>query len=362
MNPRYDRLNECLQHALQRRDVLARGEEPASPAMSEQEIGDLVTLAQNLQSSSYLHANPDFARRLERQLLVHHAARRRQRSLKTGRQPRMAPSPRRMSRATITVGLVLLLVLAASLLVTAAQASNPVNPLFSPLYHLIHLPSQQSGESAAQTRAAQNIQRAQGQLDALAAMTGPGQHEVAYQHTLTALEQDIQAANSAVSALPASTQRDRLQHLLSDLTLKARQMLRTLLPQLTLSERQLTTVVLGVLGESVPVLQVAVIEVAPPPVGTATITLKGSDLEPGAILLLDGREVTGSGALQQGGEVFVVNWTGNLHPHSVGVINPDGTVAQTTTIQMKSTTGTNHDKGNSRSSNGGNGNGKMPGN
>jgi hypothetical protein len=261
----------------------------------------------------------------------------------------------------MAVGLaLLLLVLCASLLITAVQASNPTSPL-SPLYHLVHLPFQAQDETAAQIKAAQRVQRVQQQLDALAGVTDPAQHETVYQHALAGLQQAIQAANATVTALPASTQRERLERTLSALTFQARHVLRALLSQLTLSERQLTTAALGTLGESVPVLQAAAIDVSTPPIGTATITITGTDLEPGAVLLIDGRVVAGSGTFQDGVDVFVVGWTGNWHPQSVGILNPDGTVAQTTTIQVKSAGGANHGKGNGGSGSGGKGSGKGAG-
>ena len=56
------------------------------------------------------------------------------------------------------------------------------------------------------------------------------------------------------------------------------------------------------------------------------------------------------GSLQNGLYVFMASWVGNQHPQSIGILNPDGTAAQTTTITLNNSD--EHKNGN------GNGNGK----
>jgi len=66
------------------------------------------------------------------------------------------------------------------------------------------------------------------------------------------------------------------------------------------AEQQTTTEALGVLDERIPVILATRIALSAPPTGTATITLTGRDIESGAVLVIDGRVVGGSGMLQEG--------------------------------------------------------------
>ncbi|MGB8345355.1 MAG: hypothetical protein WCD86_10755 [Ktedonobacteraceae bacterium] len=363
MHPRSDRLNEQVERArlLNRSQYPTGGhdhaEPVAHPSVPDQESHDLALLAQHLQSSPHLRADPDFARRLEQRMLRHHAAWQQQHSIAKRQGSRAVYAQRSRGAVRIAIGLVaLLLIVGVGLLVTAVQAANPTGPL-APLYHLIRQSSQPAGEATA----AQAIQRAQQQLDAVGAVTDPAQHEVAYQQMLVELEQTILAANACVTKLPMSAERDHLERALSALTTQARHVLLSLLPQLTLAEQQTTTEALGILGERIPVILAARIALSTPPTGTATITLTGRDIESGAVLVIDGRVVGGSGMLQDGMDVFVVPWKGTMRPHSVGILNPDGMVAQTSAIQVTISSSTNHGKGNGSSGNGNLDNGKGTG-
>src|SRR5258708_30999272 len=90
--------------------------------------------------------------------------------------------------------------------------------------------------------------------------------------------------------------------------------------------------------------------------GPGTISIAGDDLQPGAQLLVDSRLVEGTGSFQNGRYVFVANWAGNQPPQRLGILNPDGTAAQTTTITLNSSD--EHGNGNGNSNGNGNGNGK----
>ncbi len=359
MNPLADRLNNALEHVRwSKQPHPAQDEPPTHPSIPDQEIRDLTALAQRLAASSRLRADPDFARRLEQKLLAHHTARYQQRAITPERSPRGSRVPRRMRSIRVAVGLALLLfTVGVGLLVSAVQASDPTSPLY-PLHNLLHLSSQTQDGAAAQMKAAQDVQHVQQRLAALEAVTDPAQHEGAYQQALVNLEQDIQAANAALAGLPQEYERAHLAGALSALTTQARHLLRTLLLQLTLAERQTTTAVLGTLGERIPIIQEAVVAMSAPPTDTATITLTGSGFEPGAMLLIDGRVFAGSGTLTSDADVFVVAWTGDMHPHNVGILNPDDTVTQTTAIQVTVVSGAMHGKENGGS---GKGNGKAPG-
>ena len=123
---------------------------------------------------------------------------------------------------------------------------------------------------------------------------------------------------------------------LATLQADARHTLRGLLPQLALPERLLTTDELGRLGDTVPHLVSAEMVLPAHQGGQATISIAGEDIQPGAQLLVDTQLMEVRGSLQNGWYVFVANWVGNQHPQRLGILNPDGTAAQTTTITLNS--------------------------
>jgi hypothetical protein len=83
----------------------------------------------------------------------------------------------------------------------------------------------------------------------------------------------------------------------------------------------------------------------------AIISISGDDIQPGAQLLVDSRLAEATGSLQNGRYVFVANWAGKQHPYSIGILNPDGTTAQTAAITLNSS------DAHGNSNHGGNGNG-----
>src|SRR5258708_25850654 len=111
----------------------------------------------------------------------------------------------------------------------------------------------------------------------------------------------------------------------------ARHSLGGLLPQLALSERLLTTDELGRLGDTVPHLVSAEIVLPAHPNGQAVISIAGEDIQPVAQLLVDSRLMDVRGSLQNGWHVFVANCVWNQQPQRLGIHNPNGTAAQTTT-------------------------------
>jgi len=92
------------------------------------------------------------------------------------------------------------------------------------------------------------------------------------------------------------------------------------------------------------------------PNGHAIVNISGDDIQPGAQLLVDSQLVEARSSLQNDLNVFVANWAGNQHPRSIGILNPDGTAAQTTTITLQIPN--DHDNGNGGGNGNGNGGGK----
>lgn len=340
MNPLDERLNDQLERLVQirgRAGQQAGGFTRSAPAQERApEIDDLVILARRLQRAPHVQVAPEFSEQLERRLLHRHAELRlqehKQRSLFRGLRARPVLS-------TVLGLCVLFCLLSTGLLALAAQVSDPTNPLYTIRQWEQHAQVQLSHSPADQ--AALDLQFAHDQLGALPSLANPA-HEGAYRQGLRELDQQIDAATTTIHELPAGSQRDQLTGELTTLKSDAIQELRGLLMRLDLSEQLATTEELGRLGNSVPVLTHATLILPTHPDGRATISLEGSDLEAGAQLLVNGNIVDASGTQQQGQLVFVVDWKGNQHPERLGILNPDGTAAQTTVITITgATNGTN---------------------
>ncbi len=312
-------------------------------------------VARRLQSSPQSQVDPAFADLLERRLLLRQASLRHERPVHSWFFPRLW-----RTRPLFSVALslcLLVLVLGTSVLVAAAQISNPENPLYIVKHWEQHV--QVSLANSSQSRAELDVQFARERLNSLAGLADPAQAN-AYSQALMDFDQQLSAASSAVQGLSSALDRERLSSELATLKVDARQKLWGFLPQLALAERLLTTDELGRLGDTVPrLLSVEIDLLAHPVERTATIGISGNDIQPGAQLLVNGRVLDAQGFFQNDVYIFTTNWNGDQHPQSIGILNPDGTVAQTTAITMKSSNGNgNSNNGNNGGHGNGNNNGK----
>ena len=360
MKPLQERLNDRLEPAQSR--IWQNGQRPIGFILPEPglehdlEIDELVVLARQLQAAPQLQVDPDFAWQLERRMLRRHA----ELQLKQSEKKRSFFSLLRAHPAFGTIlGLcMLVLLLSTSILALAAQISNPNNPLYA--VKRWEQQFQISLVSNAGDQAALDLQFARDRLNTIPYLTDPA-HATAYRQALTDLDQQLSTAASAINALPAGSQRNQLTYELASLKLDAIHTLRSLLSQLAFPARLATTDELALLGASVPRLVNGTLTLPAHSSGRATINLSGSGIQAGAQLLIDGKPTGVTGALQNNQITFVLNWNGHQHPHSLGILNPDGTVAQTTTISVKTTNenggSTKNGNGGGKNGNGGNGDG-----
>ncbi len=356
MKPLPERLNDRLE----RRHMRSwNGEEPPDWLLSpvhapnrDPEVDELVALALRLQSAPPLQADPDFARQLEQHILARNAALRLERPVRGWSFPHLLRAHPAF-RVALSLCLLLLLILGTGVLVAAAQVTNPDNPLYVVKHweQQVQVSLANSPENQAQLE----LQFARDRLNTLLNLTDAA-HAQAYREALAELDQQLNAASRAINALPAGADHNRVGSQLATLQADVRHTLQGLLPQLALPERLLTTGELGRLGYTIPHLVSAEIVLPAHPNGQATVSIAGDDIQPGAQLLVDNRLADAHGSLQNGLYVFVANWVGNQHPQSIGILNPDGTAAQTTTITLNNSD--DHGNGNGNNNHDGNGNGK----
>jgi hypothetical protein len=335
MKPLSERLNDRLE--LRNRRSWEGGEaqdwlvSPLHAPGRDPEVDELVTLAGRLQSTSHLQADPDFASQLERRLLIHHAALGRKQPAHQWFFPRL----RRMNPALgIAAGFCLLvLFLGTSMLVVAARITNPDNPLYVLKRLEQHL--QVSFTNSPANQAELDLEYARERLHALTGLTNPAREE-AYRQALADLDFQVNNATSAISSLSAVPERNRLRNELASLEIEARHTLRAFLPQLNVHDCLITTDALGRLGDTVPRLQSVEIVLSAHSSSQTIISISGNNIQPGAHLLMDGQAVEAQGSFQNGLYVFTLSWSGSQLPKDIGIMNTDGTAAQTTAITLKS--------------------------
>lgn len=247
---------------------------------------------------------------------------------------------------------ILVISMSTGVLVVSAHVSDPNNPLYA--VKRWEQQVQVSFASSSTDQAELHLQFARDQLTTLGTFTDTS-HAPSYQKTLANFDQYMTLATQEIQALPAGANQNRLTRELATLQTDARQTLRGLLNELAVSERVLTTNELGRLGDTVSSLTKAEVTLPAQPNGQASVSISGSHFQPGAQLLVNGQPVAASGAVQNGMYLFTIEWHGNQHPHTIGILNPDGTAAQTTQISIQTSNG--NDNGNGDGGGNGKGNG-----
>jgi hypothetical protein len=274
--------------------------------------------------------------------------------------------------------------LGTTLIALAAPRANPGNPLYIVKQWEQGLQLPWHGSSFNQAQA--GLQAARDQLNVLA-----NAHRDAYSQALTNLDKQVNTAAQLINAVPSGPNRDQLTGELTALKVDARRILRNLLPQCSLSERLITTEELGRLGDVVTQLNSATISFsASTPIDNSsngsdtadkdvpshqspnrshqgsnqghqhshqspgrshptqvrhaspiqiTISIRGGNLYLGGQLLINGVLITGHGTLQNGIYTFVVTWNSSQLPQTIGILNTDGTLAQTTHILSSNSAG-----------------------
>lgn len=257
--------------------------------------------------------------------------------------------PRRVWR--IVAAAVLLLAVGGSLFATTAMA-QPGSPLYS--LHRWSDDARAGLDTSPSDRVRLHLSYASDALSALNAIVTQHQGSAAYRDALSTVRDEDEASALGLAAVPLGAERDSLAAQLAALQQNERQDLRAALTQVGWTDRVLTTTALGNLGQPVPVVaSVRIIRSEHSGSGghgqsgydwLAIIT--GTGFQPGAACIFDGQPegtVTAASPTQ-----LVVQWSGlETASGAFGVQNPDGTAAQTSTIQRMT-----DDHGNSGNSGG----------
>jgi hypothetical protein len=171
----------------------------------------------------------------------------------------------------------------------------------------------------------------QNALDDLRTEVNDGHSDAAITQALRIVASRTHDSQQAVAALPASSERDAGQQDLARILASEDQLLRHLLAHVDWPLRVLFTKQLGALGDQVPSVTRVLISLQPD--GTLLVTLNGAFFASQAKFIVDGQP--GGTMIRSNSRQLVVLLTRTalspaIHPHTFGVLNPDGTAAQGT--------------------------------
>ncbi|HEU5230058.1 MAG TPA: DUF5667 domain-containing protein [Ktedonobacteraceae bacterium] len=359
MRPLPDRLNDRLEQQIAFWQYAGQPDRLPDAIDDDPEVDELIRLAGHVRSTPFLEVSPAFTDELELRLLQH-AKLQPRRSVMVWRNwfPLLSWQP---SRTLLLVGVMLLCLLLGTGVLAVAQAASPTSPLY-----IVKNWEQNVQVSLARSpldRAELSRQMIHDRLNSLSDLVAPSDAK-AYDQALADVDQQMNAIAQIINTLPVGPDRDRLTGELAITRIEVRSALRSVLPRLTIAERLHTTAQLEQLNDTVPHLQ-SVFIVLPSRSGEqATISVTGDNLAKGARLFVDNQVMASTGTLQNGTDVFVVSWNSTQSPHTIGILNPDGTAAQTTVITQvvpkdsqddKSSSGHRHDSGGGSGSDSGGG-------
>ena len=299
------------------------------PSKAEDDIAANLAAAEALARFNQLEPPPELAARVEARI------RARARTQHNGRITALDPHPqarRGARRPLLRRAWVLALSTAAVLLLAVLGVANVAAGSLpgDPLYGL-----KQFGEQMALARTDNSTDRANLQIAQLQSAIGDLESEVSDGHSdaditqaLGIVASETRDSQSAVAALPAGSARDAAAQALADALRTERSMLYRLLGRVDWSVRLAFTQQLGALGAPVPT--VTQVDVTDGSDNILTLRLMGTNFASGARLVINGQPqgtVSQNTGTELIAEVSASNWPeGN---RAVGVLNPDGTAAQT---------------------------------
>lgn len=311
------------------------GEQYASREQAEDdELLPLVATAQRLASLRVPLSDPAVAQLIKARVLARATERRQEREVApTREQDRRRARPTMgwsVLRAALVAAVVVLVVGVSTVVVAAAQA-RPGSPLFA--LHRVEQSVQANVTPDTAARARQHLQFAREWLATLHTAATQPLGDAAYADALRALrDEDVAAAHEIAQVRPGA-QRTALENDLATLRTDERTMLRATLSAANWPNRIAATTALGVLGVTVPrVTGATLVEDTD---DHWLVTLTGSGFQPGALLLVNGQPTGSVIALSNGVLTATVPVDALAQtPSTLGVGNPDGTAAATSSVRM----------------------------
>jgi Domain of unknown function (DUF5667) len=351
MKSLYERLNHRLDQIVSPSQLSELHQNDFLLSENDEETDELSALARRIREVEAVQVDPDFARLLERRMLRCNAEVKSQQRNKT--YSLLALFRIRLALSAVMIFCFLFLLIGTSTLAMAAQAVNPDNPLYAVKKWEQNVQLLLSGN--AENQASLNLQFAHERLNMLSSLTNANQ-AAAYRQTLTDLDQNINIATSIINSLPAGAQHEDLAGELISFKGDTIHVLRSLLSRLAIPERLTTTDELANLGDKVPHIDRAIVQLPAHPNEEAIIHFTGNNIDSKAHLLIDGQLVDASEYLQNGQIIFMIDWHGRSYPHSLGIMNPDDTVAQTAAISIQNSDTKSNQGGNKGNQTGNDGN------
>jgi hypothetical protein len=313
--------------------VSRRARASSGPGEGDDEIHELLETAQRIEVLPTLRPSAEFSRQLEQRLRVRAAA---LRATRRRRAPLLVmPGWLRVHRGLATLAAVLVTFCLLGVVgLVGAEASNPGSPFYG--VKLFEQSIRLTFSSPAD-RVRLHISYAQ---DVLNQLQQPGVmgNENVYLQTLNYLDQETGAASSELANLPGGSDRDQLTEALAQLVASEQQTLHGLLLHLSFTERLATTTELGKLGAPIPLIRSITVTFTDD--GRANVVIDGSGFEPGAVLLLDGQSVPATLEITPDEITAMLALSADMRPSTLGVSNPDGTVAQDNHIAWTNATPT----------------------
>ncbi len=230
-----------------------------------------------------------------------------------------------MRKAWIAVlGIAAVLMLACVGVLTASARSLPGDALYSL--------KQAEGQfkltfaSDPRNRASVQIDLLHNSLVDLNTVVNDKRDDDAIRLALNIVAAETNESQTAVTALPAGSERDAAQQGLDSVLAEEEQILRQLLDHVDWPVRVAVTQQLGALGDPVPILTRVIVSVQTN--GTRLITLAGTHFAPQVELIIDGRPTGIMSSTSQQLVAVLSNSAWSAGEHTFGVLNPDGTAAQ----------------------------------
>ncbi|GCE04075.1 hypothetical protein [Dictyobacter aurantiacus] len=349
MKSQSERLNERLEEQLQaRRSTAISGKQHTrATSRDDEEINDLLEIAQYLQSTPHTQVDNQFAQRLERRIRAHAIHIQQKRASRPWWQRLFV-----LRKQIAVASLAICLLLGAGTVAIAAQTAPPSSPLYL-IKNLEHKARQALAPS--QLDKAEQIQQGiRNQLKVLKTLANPAQ-EKAYNHELLSLEHQLHLASQLIDEISDPNDRNHANNELSRLKMEVNATLHDLLPMLNHSEQLATTNELNYQGAQVLHLKNATVMISTSPHPQATITITGESFQPGAQLFINNQLQPATGMLQNGVYIFTLDWNGEQQPVTIALRNPDDTLAQTTMITFSTDGTSNENRNPEKSGNGDNG-------